>query len=273
MAVMRRVLVTGASGMVGQAMLRCVPADVEVVATMRATPVSGVRVVEVDLAEARQTARVMERVRPDVVVHLAYDKSRDAVVDPVRHLVASGVPVLFASTDMVFSGDGRPRAEHDLPDPVNPYGVWKAEAEALVLTSEHNAIARLPLMVHLDPPDPNSRQILDATLSGVRLTWYRDEVRQPAWVDDVAAAMWQLARPRVRPGIWHLPGPDLVSRPELGAVLSAHLGVADPGDVVPSPSATERPRDLRLTAARAIAELRWSPRSVLDGTAVRPSPR
>ena len=156
-----RVLLTGGSGLLGRMMLGRKPADIEVIAVRHRREVTGAdRTLTADLTDQVAVARMMERLRPDLVVHLAYAKaSRPGIVDATAHLVSAATPLVLASTDNVFAGDGRPVAEHHPPDPVNDYGRWKAEAEALVLTFERSGVVRLPLLIDRAGLDDTSRAV------------------------------------------------------------------------------------------------------------------
>lgn len=266
-----RVLVTGASGLLGTWLLRTAPDDVELWAGTHSTQVSWPRTAtaRADLREPDRVAELLDRSTPEVIVHTAYRKDRASIVDATRNLVVAaaerGARVVHVSSEAVFSGDGRPRAETDEPDPIWDYGRWKAEAERIVL--EHlplGAVVRLPLLVSVDPPDGVVRSIRSAAREGTTVGWYAGERRPAAYASDVAGALWRLMRLPVEEasGTWHLPGPERLTRRELGARTARELGLPDPGVEVPAPPPTERPHDLHLLDDRARAALGWRPRAV-----------
>lgn len=264
-----RVLVTGASGLLGTWLLRTAPQGAHVTAAVHTSVVDWPDTATADLRVPDEAARLVARARPDVVVHAAYRKDRASIVDATANLVAPaaerGVRVVHLSTESVFRGDGRVRAETEAPDPVWDYGRWKAEAERVVLDGvPHGAVVRLPLLVSLDPPDGVVRSIRGAVAEGGTMGWYRGERRPPAYASDVAGALWRLLRlrPPAAAGVWHLPGPERLSRAELGARTARALGVPDPGVEVAAPPADQRPRDLALGDDRARTVLGWQPRRV-----------
>ena len=267
-----RVLVTGASGLLGTWLLRTTPEGVHVTAAVHTSAVDCPDTATADLRVPGETARLVARARPDVVVHAAYRKDRASIVDATANLVQAaagrGVRFVHLSTESVFQGDGRVRAETETPDPVWDYGRWKAEAERVVLDGvPHGAVVRLPLLVSLDPPDGVVRSIRAAVAEGGTVGWYRGERRPPAYAADVAGALWRLLElpAPAAAGVWHLPGPERLSRAELGARAARALGVPDPGVEVPAPSADQRPRDLALGDDRARDVLGWQPRRVHAG--------
>jgi dTDP-4-dehydrorhamnose reductase len=252
-----KVLLTGASGLLGTWMLRTTPSDIDVISTRHETPVVG-SAVDVDLVDADAVARTIRNVSPDLVVHLAYRMDRQSIVDATSNLVATGRPLVLASTDAVFPGDGRVWAESDEPAPVWDYGRWKVEAERVVGVRSGCSV-RLPLMCSLEPPDGTTASILSAARSGERIGWYRGEVRCPAWAEDVAAAIWRVVEFEDRSGVWHLMGAESLTRAELGRRLAALAGVDDPGVEVDGPPAWVRPRSLLLSDDRARVSIGWSP--------------
>ena len=275
-----RVLLTGASGLLGTWMLRHRPPDIEVLATRhRSELATGVarspeRVVDVDLTDEVAVARCLEQTMPDVIVHLAGSQGgRPGIVGTTANLVRRGCPVVYASSDNVFCGDGRPPPETTEPDPIIDYGRLKAEAESLVATGEGSGIVRLPLLISFDPVDAFSALVLGAGDSTDIPRWYRHEYRTPALAEDAARAMWSITLRSDRAGWWHLPGPQRLSRPELAAALAQAAGVADRGRITEGPAADQRPRDLVMTADRAMRSLGWAPRPVGEVTGEVSGPR
>jgi dTDP-4-dehydrorhamnose reductase len=266
------VLVTGASGLLGGELLAGAPADVEVVALVHRSPVDGdVRTVSADLRDASSTRDAVASVRPSIVIHTAYTVDEDAIVEATRNLAAAaasvGAAMVFTSTDAVFSGDGAPRVETDVPDPIADYGRWKAAAEQLVTSLvPGSSIVRLPLLTSIDPEDHVARQIRAAAEEGRTTPWFTDEIRRPAMVAEVAEALWRIAAlpPEERAGSWHLSGPVRMSRYEIAERLLPHMGL--PATVIegnPTPPGAKRPKDLELTDARAREVLAWNPSEIL----------
>lgn len=136
-----RVLVTGANGQLGRALLTCLPAGGH-------EPV-GVDLVDGDLAEPSVARDILARVQPAQVIHAAAytavdraeserDEAESANAVATARLAAAceaaGCPLTAVSTDYVFAGD-RPEGyvEDDIRVPVNWYGQTKLRAEKAVL--------------------------------------------------------------------------------------------------------------------------------------------
>lgn len=228
-----RVLVTGGAGLVAGHLLRAAPGEHEVHLSWRTTPPpSGVPAHRAALHVPAEVEALFEQVRPDLVVHTAYSANRREDVVDASHQVAVAcahhhAQLVHLSTDVVFGGDAAPYVESDPLDPVTDYGRWKAEAERLVASLVPDVcITRTSLVVSLDPLDTSTRWLVEAVDRGQRPTLFRDEFRTPIRAVDLAATLWALVDlgPVARRGVWHLPGPERLSRLELGRRLLESTG-------------------------------------------------
>jgi dTDP-4-dehydrorhamnose reductase len=275
-----RVLVTGGAGLLGSTLLRLAPADLEIHATRRRSPVAGAPAHTVDLSDAAAVASLLDRLRPELVIHTAYgtaDPERDilaATAAVTDGCAARGIRLVHLSTDALLDGERAPYPETADPDPVHEYGEWKARAEQHVRRRLPDAaVVRTSLIVDLEPLDPRSSWIERAVRTGDPITLFTDEIRSPIAVQDLAAQLWEIAAlPRDRAaGRWHLAGPEALSRYAIGVLVAARQRL-DPSRITPGLSRDapgRRPRDLRLLTGRADRELRTRPRpfsSVIAGT-------
>lgn len=138
-----RVLVTGATGLIGSHLLDALGGDVETVAVSRSErqDAKGVRWVRSDLEEPGTTAKLVESVKPEIVIHLAGavrgDRTLEAVGPTLRANLAATVELLEATTRIdcqrvVLSGSlmEEPAAGGPEVVPPSPYGAsrWAASA-------------------------------------------------------------------------------------------------------------------------------------------------
>ena len=226
-----------------------------------------------DLRDANAVVAAVREVRPSLVIHAAYAHDRASIVEATRHVVAAvrriGADVLFVSTDAVFSGDGAPRHEDAPPDPIADYGRWKAEAERIVTEGSQSAtIVRLPLIVSLDPDDHVVAQIRRGAAMNTPTVWFDDEVRQPAAAAELAEALWRIVSVdrADRTGVWHLPGPERLSRYQIAQRVVAALDL-DPGSISAehTPPSTRRP-PVRVVALARSSTLGWSATQLLGAS-------
>ncbi len=263
-------LVTGAGGLLGSWLRRTAPSDAAITSLVHRTAVPDGPTVTADLRAADQVAAAFDAARPDLVIHAAMAVDEASIVTATRHVAGAaaerGTELLFVSTDAVFAGDGVLADEDRDPEPIWDYGRWKVEAERIVLPGA--AVVRLPLVVSLDPEDKAVERTRAAAEAGETIAWFADERRQPAMAIELAQAIWRIAglAPEVRAGVWHLMGPERLTRYEIAGRVAAALGLR--ADVIrpePTPPGLVRPRDLFLGSERAREEIGWDPTPILGG--------
>jgi dTDP-4-dehydrorhamnose reductase len=259
---MGRMLVTGASGHLGSRVAeRAAEAGWAVVGTYltTATDAAGERL---DIRDPAAVRRLMERIRPDAVVHTAAGRADwRAIADGAAHVAvaaaALGVRLVHLSSDAVFSGSAVDYDETALPDPVYRYGAAKAAAETAVRAiAPAAAVVRTSLIVGggRGAHEILTHRLASGTADGVLFT---DEIRTPVHVDDLADAVLELAA-NGYPGVLNVAGRDAISRYDLGVLVARRDGL-DPGRLRAGRVAAlhlARPTEVRLRTDRAVALLR-----------------
>lgn len=136
-----KVLVTGVKGQLGF--------DVVNELTKRGHDAVGVDVSDMDVTDAESVNRVMQKVKPDAVIHCAAWTAVDAAEDNedkvrlvnavgteniVKECKALDCKLIYISTDYVFDGKGEKAWLPDCKDysPLNVYGKTKLEGELVV---------------------------------------------------------------------------------------------------------------------------------------------
>ena len=269
----RRVLVTGGAGLLGQALIDSAPPGIELHATQRHTPVSRAESTPLDLADDSAVHELWRALRPDLVIHTAYGTARPErdLWQATRNVVAAtqrvGAQLIHLSTDALFDGHASPYDESAPPTPIFEYGRWKARLEQHLHTEMPGAaIIRTSLLTRAAPLDERSAWVANALRRGEPLTLFVDELRMPITPGDLARQLWEIAAlpPAQQGGVWHLVGPELLSRYALGLLIAAHQRL-DPAGITPTLARdhpSPRPRVLHLLTARADRMLHHRPRTI-----------
>lgn len=270
---MTTLLVVGASGHLGGEVCRLGLVDgLRVVGTYHRAPraVDGVRWEQLDVRDPAAVRALVDRVRPDAVVSTAYVYGDWAVSADGAGYVAlaaasAGIRLVHVSTDAVHAGRPEPYLDDEEPSPVHRYGAAKAAAETVVrLVHPSAALVRTSLIIG----DAGSKQVklcLDALSGRSGITLFRDEIRCPVGVGDLASAVLELVGSDYA-GLINVAGPEAVSRVELGVLVARRYGL-DPARVPVGSLAASglvRPGTIQLETTRAAALLTTRLRPVSD---------
>ena len=229
-------LITGASGFIGGEIAAQLTAANKTVHSGYFTNMPGYGIpVQFDITDIDSIDNVIPQAKPDIIIHCAYDKTpanRDAViVTGTENVVNSALRYapdarfIFMSSEWVFDGLAGPYGETDLPNPQTGYGKAKLAAEKIVSEKCHNyAIIRTGLVSREDPPAPRWLVEEEKILAGQIVTFYDNEIRNPIHVTDLAKATIMIAESN-ETGIWHVAGPEYMSRYQELELYVKHRGL------------------------------------------------
>jgi dTDP-4-dehydrorhamnose reductase len=228
------VLIIGGSGFLGAEMVRqAVSAGGRPAATFHSRPGNhtGAAWHHLDLRDPFRLEEVLDTVAPAVLINATSGGADWAVtaeggIRLAQAAAGRGIRLVHVSSDAVFSGTGRDRYDEScLPDPLTPYGAAKAAAETAVrLLCPDAAVARTSLIIGHGRSE--HEQLVHALAAGTRQgALFTDDIRCPVHVEDLAAALWEVTRSDAA-GIFHLAGPDALSRYKLGELIARRDGLA-----------------------------------------------
>ncbi|WFD35058.1 Vacuolar protein sorting-associated protein vps5 [Malassezia cuniculi] len=282
-----RLIVTGASGLLGRAVVaeaRQRGYEVKPVAFSRAQGME-----RVDLTDREAVARLVADYKPDAVIHTAAERRPDAVerdpqgahalnVEAPAALAAAcaalGRPayLLALSTDYVFDGTSPPYRVDAATNPLNAYGTSKADAEKAVAESAVSGRAscvRVPVLYGATEYDNESA--VNCLLNAIRNSDKKClmdacAVRYPTCVEDVAKALLSLcviSQERDMPAIIHFSATEAMTKYDMCLVLARVWNSVAGHEIVSvdhlepvydtPPGSTPRPGHCKLDISQTVA--------------------
>ena len=255
----RSAAVIGASGLVGQALLRVLENNqYEVTGTYATHPADGL--ISLDIADASAVYDFFRQIQPRTVfltaalTHVdycedhpeeAFQTNTEGCKNIAKEAARSRSKLVYYSTDYIFDGKSGPYDEEDQPCPTSNYGKSKLEAERVIQeTLEDYLILRTTVVYGWDRRSKNfAMQVYQKLQAGIPMQVPEDQVGNPTLVDYLAEASIRLVQQETR-GIVNVVGKDLLSRSEFGKALARAYGL-DPEMITPVPTARLKQRALR----------------------------
>ena len=191
-----KVLVTGANGQLGRALVATAPASAKITALDSAA---------LDITSAAEVERKVAELSPELIVNAAAytavdraeeDEQRAMAVNAhaVRHLAQAaakcGARLVQVSSDFVFDGaSGRPYRPDDPPSPLGAYGRSKLAGEQ---AAGADALIVRTAWVYSADGHNFVRTMLRLMAEREELRVVADQVGTPTWASSLARAIWTL---------------------------------------------------------------------------------
>jgi len=266
------ILVTGGSGLLGRAILREIPGSIGACRTCE---------VPMDLRDLESVRRVLDRVRPKVIIHAGafsnadyceLNKSEATLVNQMATEVIAREArrlnyfIVFVSSDYVFDGKSWSYTEEDVPNPVNHYGLTKLKAEkAIESETQEYAIVR-PATIY-GPWDARLKEnfalwILRNLAGGQTIRLVIDQIASPTLNLGLARMIHEITRRQIH-GIIHTTDDVSISKYEFGIRL-AKLFDLDVNRIIPVTMDSmgwiaRRPKNSSLNVGKAKRVLKNGP--------------
>jgi len=238
---MKKILVTGANGLLGQALIRILSPQYQILATGNQPQFSltdsRVRYRQLDLTQAQECKHAIKKFQPDIIINAgAYtdvdgcesrrEKCWRVNVRGVENLCAAArvinARIIQLSTDYLFDGQAGPYDEQALPEPLCYYAKSKLASENVLHESgEHHAIVRTSVVYGIGKNLKNNffMWLYQQFKAGKPVRIVTDQYNTPTWVDDLAAGIKLVIAKNAR-GIYNISGPDYLSRLEYAMLLA-----------------------------------------------------
>jgi len=272
-----KVMITGANGQVGRALLKSVPAQVNAVGLSRA---------ELDIGDAQAVMSSMRSHRPGLIInagaYTAVDKAesepqlaeRANTIGPHNLALAAraaGARLLHLSTDFVFDGlASRPYATDAPTNPQSAYGRTKQAGEEAIRRAlpDHCVILRTA-WVYGAEGNNFVRTMLRVMAANGAVRVVADQVGTPTAAHSLAEVIWALAARADVSGTYHWTDAGVASWYDFAVAIaeeSAVIGLLPAGvrvDAIATedyPTAAKRPSYSVLDKRSLLAKLSVSAR-------------
>ncbi len=228
---MPRVLITGATGQIGSALVTLAPAQYsvhQVARSLQGQSANGQY--RADLSDRATVQRLLESIKPDIIINAAAWTNVDAAEQhqEAANTLNAELPrwlaeytnqqnglLIHYSTDYVFTGNqSNAYIETDATIPVGVYGQSKLAGEQAILESNDKALILRTSWVYGGPTGNFLDTIAKKLLAGDDLKVVNDQIGCPTWSRDIAACSWQAlaqlwpVQQEFNQSVYHLAGTD-----------------------------------------------------------------
>jgi dTDP-4-dehydrorhamnose reductase len=227
-----RILVTGARGQLGTAIVQQFQGRAEVIPATRQT---------LDIGDAASIDAVFARERPDAVVNCAAYNDVDGAEDHAtgalrvnamavrmlaRATAAADAVFVHYGTDFVFDGlASRPYSEDDEPAPQSVYACSKLLGDWFAADCPRHYVLRVESLFGGSQRRSSVDRIVDAIRKGEPARAFVDRSVTPSYVQDVADATWRLIDTGAPTGLYHVVNSGVTTWLELAKEIGRQLGV------------------------------------------------
>jgi dTDP-4-dehydrorhamnose reductase len=284
----RRVLITGATGLIGRGVVSALDDKTEIFYTARSNQeLPYDRFIPFDFSQTSQISHFLSLLKPKVIVHTAAVTSIADVaqnptyaervnVDAVREIAnwcaANDARMIHFSTDFVFEGKRADYSETDVPSPISTYGRLKRQSELAVKDVLENHFIIRPILVYghfKQIPRLNfPLLVIDKLSKGEVMFVTSDQVRMPTHVTDLASVVKE-ALFSEHTGFLHIAGPELINMYDFALKVAGLFGL-DPKLLRPVKTTNEidgehRPMTSGFNLQKARTLFNYEPKSIEEG--------
>lgn len=272
-----RLLVTGASGLLGLNLALDASSTSKVIGVDRHPPVAGpFQVIQADLLEPNAVHRILEESEPDAVIHcaaaadvdfcehnpgLARETNAQLPARIAEQCAIRKVPLLHVSTDAVFDGNKSGQyTESDEPNPVGVYGTTKYEGEQAVLEVYPEAIVvRVNFYGWSITGRRSLAEFFVTNLSlGRSIIGFDDVSFCPMLVNHLGETLIKMLEANLH-GLYHVVGAEAMTKYQFGVEIARKFGLdaslISPASVDQSALAARRSHNLHLSIHKLSTDL------------------
>jgi len=281
----KRLLITGANGLLGNKAVVLASRNYEVTPLHHAKPLHN-NSLEVDIANKEQVFGIFRKLQPNAVIHAAAETDVDKCetqkehawnvnVEGTRNVAEACAEVntklIHISTDYVFDGEKGYYKEEDKPNPISYYGLTKLEGERRVIALCKNyAILRTSVIYGWHPWKQNfATWVISQLRQNKEISVVEDHYNTPTLADNLAELVLE-ALQRGLKGLYHASGSERISRYEFAKKIAESFQL-DSSLIKPIRMSqlaawiARRPRDSSLSTDKIRKQLRTRPLNITEG--------
>lgn len=273
-----KILITGASGLLGLNMALDAGQSHDVVGVDRSTLTTvPFKVIKADLLDPQAVGRVLNQAKPEAVIHCAALANVDACEsdpDLARRMNAElayeladaclrrKIRLVHISTDAVFDGqlENGSYTESDRPNPLGVYAQTKYEGEKAVLQVNPLAIvARVNFYGwSLSGKRSLAEFFVNNLSAGKTVNGFTDVIFCPMLVNHLAGVLLEMIEKGLH-GLYHVVGPQAMSKYQFGVEIARKFGLREsqisPQSVDKSSLTARRSHNLWLSTHKLSTDL------------------
>ena len=281
-----RIGITGASGMLGTALVSHLSKRHDIFATSRDKGAEGQNIEWdcFDLTDVSLLNDWLTKTKPDMVIHCAAIVNVDACEDNVEmatrlhveapeviasYLDANSGRLIYISTDSVF--DGRKQGsynETDLVSPLNVYARTKLMGEQPVLSMANGLTLRTNIIGWTQEGNTSFAEwMIGSLIDNTPLNLFYDVHFSPLHVDELSLIIENIIERPVY-GLYHCASSDSISKYDFGVQMAKVFGLSDSNinraSVEDMDFKAERPKNMALDSGKLAGKLKRDISSAID---------
>lgn len=252
---MKKILVTGANGQLGQEFQQLAPrfdSSYQFYFFSKS---------ELDISNREEVQKKIEDIQPDFFVNCAAYTAVDKAETEQDHALAinafavenmalackrAGARFIHVSTDYVFDGNGtRPYKEDDAVDPVNAYGASKLKGEELAVQANEQTIIIRTSWVYSAFGNNFVKTMLRLMQSRPEVNVVDDQQGSPTYAADLAEGIMEIIDSgKWVPGIYHFSNEGVITWYDFASEIKKLSGYAAKVNAIPTeqyPTPARRP--------------------------------
>ncbi|KAB2848405.1 MAG: dTDP-4-dehydrorhamnose reductase [Ignavibacteriota bacterium] len=285
----RRIIITGANGMLGQRLFEFYSTlnDVELLVSSIENDFvfKNQNYIQADISNRNELKKVIYDFCPDFIINAAaytnVDKSEseretawkinvkgvEYITETARVLDSH---IVHISSDYIFDGKNGPYTENDIPNPLGYYGRTKLASEnVLKISGTKNTILRTNVLYGTAKYSRSDfvKWVVESVRAGKEIRIVDDQFNNPTFIDDLVQAINKVIELR-KEGIYNIGGSEVLSRYDFTMIiadffnLDKYLIKKIQTEDLDQPA--RRPLKSGLITIKAQSELGYKPHSIIQ---------